>query len=334
MAILGNELKFYQSKVVNETSTNGGRISTTLIPSGQSNAWWPNYTEAQLASGVSQYRKSFLRIDNANNDIGYNVRIGLQVPTAGNDMLYISKGTQIDTQADVAALDWYGAAKLDASVLTGVSTITVLLEDTAVEIFRAGDLVRISNQVLSVVNGVVTVVSGNAEVKEIDSVTVEGSVATIVLTGAISYDFSATNTYVSSLIAEATVTGTTASKVVTSVAGTFDATQMVVGNLGSIYQVVTLTFTSATAFTATSDEVTFSPNTGSIASTYAPTNVGVGASYFSIPPACWGGTFAAGNTVVITTVPPCVPVWENRVLDADSSAIASQTRTLMVFVES
>ena len=334
MAIVGTELKWYQSKVVNDTTSNGGRISTTVIPSGLSNSWWPNYTEAQLASGVSQWRKSFLRIDNANNDIGYNVRIGLQVPTAGADMLYVAKGTQTDTQADVAALDLYGAVKLDASVLTGVSTITVLLEDASVTIFRAGDLVRISDQVLSVVGGVVTVVSGNAEVKEIDSVTIEGSVATIVLTGAVSYDFSATNTYVSSLITESTVTGNTTGKVVTSASGTFTEANMTVGNLGSIYQVLTFTFTSATAFTVTSDEVTFATATGTISSTYAPTNVGVGASYFSVPPSCWGGTWATGNTLVITTIPACVPVWEKRIIPSGSSAVSSQTRSLYSSVDS
>jgi len=187
---------------------------------------------------------------------------------------------------------------------------------------------------MSVVGGVVTVNSGNAEVKVIDTVSTTGSVTTLTLTSALSYDFSATNTYVSSLIEESTVTGTTTGKTVTSAAGAFTESNMVVGNLGSLYQVLTFTFTSATGFTVTSDEVTLSPATGSIGSTYAPTNVSVGASYFSIPPTCWGGTFALGDTVVITTVPPCIPVWEKRVVGSGTSAIASQTRTLMVFVES
>jgi hypothetical protein len=50
-----------------------------------------------------------------------------------------------------------------------------------------------------------------------------------------------------------TVTGTTTGKVVTSTAGTFTEANMVVGNLGSIYQVVTFTFNSASGFTVTSD---------------------------------------------------------------------------------
>jgi hypothetical protein len=328
MAIVGTELKYYQSKVVNDTTSNGGRISTTLITSGQSNTWWPNVTEAQLASGVTQYRKGFMRVDNANDDVGYNCRIGLWKPTPGSDALYLIKGTHTDTQNTVGST-LYGAGTLDSSVLTGVSEIDVLVEDGTVTIFRAGDLIRISDQ--TTVGG-----SGNAEIKEIDigGVSVDGDVVTLTLTSALANDYSDTNTYVCSLIEEATVTGTTTGKVVTSVAGTFDATEMTVGNLGSIYQVVTFTFTSATAFTVTSDEVTFSPNTGSISATYEPTNVVAGASYFSVPPACWGGTFANGNTVVITTIPPCVPIWEKRVVPVGATAIASQTRTLMTFIES
>ena len=334
MAIVGSELKWYQSKVVNDTTSNGGRISTTVIPSGLSNSWWPNFTESQLASGATQWRKSFLRIDNATNDVGYNLRIGLQKPTPGVDKLYLAKGTHTDIQSGTGSLALYGCGNLDASVTTGGSTITVLLEDASVTIFRAADLIRISDQVLSVAGGIVTVESGNSEVKVIDTVGVVGSVATITLTAPLSYDFSATDTTVSSLISESTVTGTTTGKVVTSTSGTFTEANMTVGNLGSIYQVLTFTFSSATAFTVTSDEVTFSPNTGTISSTYAPTNVGVGASYFSVPPSCWGGTYTNGDTVVITTIPACVPVWEKRIIPSGSSAVSSQTRSLYSSVDS
>ncbi len=334
MAIVGSELKWYQSKVVNDTTSNGGRISTNQITSGLSNSWWPNYTESQLAAGATQWRKSFLRIDNATDTIGYNCRIGLKTPTEGADKLYLAKGTHTDIQSGTGSLALYGAGKLNAGVVAGTSTVTVLVEDGAVVIFRPTELIRISDQVLSVVGGVVTVTSGNAEVKVIDTVNTVGSVTTLTLTSALSYDFSATNTYISSLIEESTVTGTTTDKVVTSTAGTFTEANMTVGNLGSLYQTLTFTFSSASAFTVTSDEVTLSPSTGSISSTYAPTNVSVGAAYFSVDPSCWGGTFANGDTVVITTVPPCIPVWEKRIVGAGTGAIASQVRTLMTFVDS
>jgi hypothetical protein len=213
-------------------------------------------------------------------------------------------------------------------VLIGASSIDVLVEDGTVIIFRDGETIRISDQ--TTVGG-----TGNAEFHTIDGTpSVDGDVVTITLDGTLANDYSDTNTYVSSMLEQATVTGEVTNKVVTSVAGTFDETEVTVGNLGSIYQTVTLTFSSATAFTATSDAVTFSPSGGTISTTYAPTNVGVGAAYFSIPSSAFGGTFANGNTVVFKTVPPAVPVWEQRVVPASSSAIDSETRTIMVFVES
>lgn len=328
MAIVGNELKCYQSAVVNDTASNGGRISTTLITSGVSNSWWPNITPAQLTSGATQYRKSFVRVDNANNDVGYNLRVGLFRPTPGDDRLYLFAGTQTDIQSSISSPNLYGCGKLDTSVLAGATSIDVLVEHGATSIFRNGGLIRISDE-----TSVGT--DGNAEYKVISGTpSVAGDVVTIGLTTALSNDYSNTNTYVSSMIEQATVTGDTTGKVVTSTAGTFDEESMTVGNLGSIYQVVTFTFTSATAFNVTSDEVTFSPASGVISSTYAPTHVAVGASYFSVPSACWGGTFANGDTVVITTIPPALPIWEQRVIPAGASAISSQTRTLMMFIES
>jgi hypothetical protein len=126
MAIVSSEIKYYRSKVVNDTTSNGGRISTTLVPSGESNTWWPNVSEAQLTAGVDQYRKGFVRIDNANNDVGTNCRIGLWKPTPGDDRLYLIKGTQTDIQSGFGTTR-YGAGQLNASVDVGVSVITVLV---------------------------------------------------------------------------------------------------------------------------------------------------------------------------------------------------------------
>lgn len=327
MAIVGSELNYYQSKVVNDTSSNGGRISANLVVSGTSNTWWPNITEAQLAAGAVQWRKGFVRVDNAANEVGTNLRIGLWRPTPGSDEQYIAKGTQTNIQSAFGTPDLYGCGSLDTSVTVGGQTIKVLVEDGAVILFRDTELIRISNETA-------LGTGGTSEVHTISGVpTIAGDVVTITIAGTLANNYSNTNTYISSLIEEATVTGTTTGKVVTSTAGTFAETSMVVGNLGSIYQVLTFTFTSSSAFTVTSDEgLTLAG--GTIGATYAPTNFSVGASYFSIPPACWGGTWATADTLVITTIPPCVPILEKRVIPAGSTAISSQARSLMFFVES
>lgn len=328
MAITSAELNYYRSKTVNDTNSNGGRISTTEQLSGLTNSWWPNFTDTQLSTGGTWWRKGFLRIDNASDDVAYNVRIGLWKAMPEDDSMYLAEGTQTDIQSDLAAPDLYGAGALTNSVTAGDDEIDVTVDDGTVINFRDGDLIRISDQ--ATVGG-----AGNAEYHYIDGdPVIVGDVVTITLATQLANDYSNADTFVSCIIEAGTVTGTTTDKSVTSASGTFDATKMTVGNLGSIYQVVTFTFTSATAFTVTSDEVVFSPNTGTILATYAPTNVPVGASYFSVPATAWGGVWADGDTLEITTVPPCVPIWEKRVLPAASSSVSLETRTLMFFAES
>lgn len=329
MAIQSSELKFYQSKTVDFTSSNGGKISSTVIPSALSNTWWPNISEATLTSGATQYRKSFVRIDNAANTVGTNLRVCLWKPTPGSDSLTIFPGTQTDIQSNISSPNLYGAGTLDSSITASVTTqFDVVVEDGAVILFRAGELIRISDETVVGSNG-------NVEYATISGTpSVSGDVVTITITGALQNSYSPTTTYVSSVIEQASVTGTKTGKVVTSTSGTFNEALMVVGNLGSIYQTLTFTFTSPTTFTVTSDEVTFTSPNGSTGNVFAPTNVSVGASYFSVPPTCWGGTFATNDTVVITTIPPAVPIWEKRYIPVGASAIAAQTRTLIVSVES
>lgn len=326
MAIIGNELNLYQPKVVNDTASNGGRISTTLITSGLANTWWPNVTETQLTSGIIQWRKSFLRVDNSANETASSLKIGLWRPTVGSDQLYLAKGTQTNIQSEFGSPDLYGSGTLDSPVLTGANTFDVLVEDGTVIIFRDGDIVRISSETSLGV--------GTAEVHTINGTpTVNGDVVTIVIDGVLANDYSSTDTYVSSLIEETDVKTSVINKTVTSTAGVFNENLMIVGNLGSIYQILTFTFTSATAFVVSSDEgITLAG--GTIGSTYAPTNMAVGASYCSVSPSCWGGTFVAGDTVVLTTVPPCVPILEKRVIQPGSTAFNSQSRILTFFVES
>lgn len=328
MAIQSSEINLYQSQVVNFTNSNGGKISTTVIQPGLSNTWWPVVSEAQLISGAVQWRKSFVRIDNAQNTPGTNLRVSLWKPTAAEDVIYLASGTQTDIQSDITTPDLFGAGTLNSNITASVTvTFDVVVEDGTVITFRDGDLIRISSESAIGV--------GNAEYATISGTpSIVGDVVTITISGPLQNSYSPTTTFVSSVIETASVIGTTTNKVVTSVNGTFNEANMVVGSLGSIYQTLTFTFSSSSAYTVTSDALTFSSPNGTIGNIFAPTNVSVGASYVSVPPNCWGGTFADGDTVVITTVPPSVPIWEKRIIFAGTSAIALQGRTLVITVES
>lgn len=327
MAIVGSELVYYASAVVNDTGSNGGRISANEVVSGSSNSFWPNVPEADLTTGAIQWRKGFVRVDNAANETASVLRVGLWRPTTGDDELYLALGTQTNIQSAFGSPNLYGCGKLNTSETAGSNQFEVLVEDGAVIIFRAGDTIRISNETA-------LGTGGTAEIHTITGTpSVSGDVVTITISGYLANDYSSANTYVASLIGTTGLAGTTTGKVVTSLSGTFAEGYMTVGNIGSIYQALTFTFTSATAFTVASDAgITLAG--GTTDATYAPTNVSKGASYFSVAPTCWGGTFAANDTVVITTVPPSLPILEKRVVPAGASAFSSQARSLMFFVES
>lgn len=78
---------------------------------------------------------------------------------------------------------------------------------------------------------------GNAEYATISGTpSIVGDVVTITISGPLQNSYSPTTTFVSSVIETSSVIGTTTNKVVTSVSGTFNEANMVVGSLGSIYQ--------------------------------------------------------------------------------------------------
>ncbi len=88
-------------------------------------------------------------------------------------------------------------------------------------------------------------------------------------------------------------------------------------DLGAIYDAWTVTFSSATAFTvAGATEGTI--GSGVISTAFAVAHWG--SYYFSIPTSCWGGTWAAGDTVTFTTYPSAEGIWFKEVVPASTAA--------------
>ena len=58
---LASEIHFYRSSQINDTASNGGRLSTTQEPSGLSNSLWPDVDPADATAGKIRYRKLFLK---------------------------------------------------------------------------------------------------------------------------------------------------------------------------------------------------------------------------------------------------------------------------------
>ena len=151
MSIVASELKLYAPALVNDTTANGGVMSSTEIVGGIKNNVWPDVPQAERTAGSVKYRKTFLKVANDDDLALTTARIFVETPTPGDDTVVLMTGTQTDTQAE--ADDYsrlYGAGALDADVSAGAGSLAVNVEtgnaSGGANIFQDGDLVRISDK--------------------------------------------------------------------------------------------------------------------------------------------------------------------------------------------
>lgn len=317
MGVSTNEVKLYRSQTVNDTSSNGGRLSSVEISDGEVNGVWPDIPQSERAAGSTKYRKLFVKFASATDDKAYNVKVGLLQPTAADDRVQLFTATQDAVQSSITGAEsLFGAGKLNSTVLSGVTSVDVLVEHGGTVIFRDGQLIRISDK--ATIDG-----SGNEEFVTISGTpSVVGNVVTITFTPALTQGYSQTNTYLSGLLEVGDVIGAISNKVVTSSAGTFDETKPVVHSIGGIRQQWTATFSSATNFSVAGDTVG-AVGSGNISTSFAPTNASFGTPYLTIPSNTWGGTFSANDTVTFYTTPAAVPIWCRRVCPAGASSLSA-----------
>lgn len=331
MSIVGAELKFYKSEVFNDTGTNGGRMSTTESVSAVIGNMFPDASEAERIAGSDKYRKLFMK--NANDDdlILHNPKIYIENYTPGQDEVFLAAGTQTDTQDTFTggSPSYFGAGQLNTNYTAGDPTIEVSVHDGSIILFRNGDSIRVSDK--TDINDT----GNNAEYRTVSGTpNVVGNLVTITLSAALDNSYSSSDTRVTSLYEPSDVTPSIDNDIVTTAgSGTFNKAEVTLDNIGSIEQSITLTFTSSSQFNASSD-VAGSLGTGSVGSTFAPTNADFSKPYFSIPASAWGGTYATNDTVTFDTHPAAVPLWYYRNIPAGTPSQANNKVITVVEGES
>ena len=309
MAITRTDIVLRRAQTNNDTNSNGGRMTHQVWASGTTNALWPDVSEDQRTAGATQWRKVFIHVANANSLTLPDADVFLERPTEGDDEVYLAAGTQTDIQSDLSSPPLYGTGALNADVSAGASQIVAAVADGAVSIFRNSGKIRISDTA-----GIDE--AGNTEFHTISGApSVNGNLVTISLVGTLANDYDSENTTISSVYEAGDVEGAISNVVVTSAGGEFDDAAASVNAIGAVYQPITITFTSSTAFTCSGDTLG-SLGAGSIAGTFAPVNQYLGQPYFSIPATAWSGTWEAGDTVTFTLSPFALPVWLKRVVPA------------------
>lgn len=182
MSIVPSEMQAYLSASVSDEdpSANGGAIADAPMPLSAMNNAFPNVTSQERVQGDRKWRKIFLVNANAELD-GVSPMVVLDKPTAYGDYVYFVPGAAANYESDLTGDEpMYGAALLGADAAAGATQISLALEDaTLAPMLAAGRELLISNR-----NAFdnTTSTQGAEELREIASVSVSGTTASVTLT--------------------------------------------------------------------------------------------------------------------------------------------------------
>ena len=331
------EMAIYKSQTVNDTTSNGGGLSTTKSINNTVNNMFPNIFRAERVAGSTKYRKFFAKVESASQLTLYNTKLYLSKQTTADDLVTLFVGTESQRQSDITAdgindsETHYGCADLNADVSAAATTMDVAVENASlVTIFRNGDLVRISDK--TDVNDAVN----NEEFVTLTSVSSVGNVFTLGFTPALANGYlTADNTKVSSVLPTGDIENSVDNVVVTSASGIFDYinTPIQLYQNSTVDDTFTVTFTSATTYTV--DSATYGNlGAGSIGSDFSPVNPDFASPYFTLPIAIWQGTFANADTVVFDTLSSTRAFWLKRIIPANTPEVTGNTFRVVVDGES
>ena len=331
MTILRSEILFRPAKNTTQTTAHGGKMDwQSEIPGGVLAAFIRDFTESERVAGATRYYKIFTHNSDNGNLAATDILLYIAKSFTGDFVGSLKAGTLSNTWADVSAARKYGVGTLATALSPGDSTIVIDTAGAAYAHFQNGDEIIIHNKAGTGNTGVDDN-TGGIERHVISGAPVwNGDEVTIAISGQIASTFPTSRTVsgeaVLTYIASSPPSGDAETTVTvqnnTSVAGTLDVNDIVAPNIGTIDQTISLTFTSATAFTAVSNDAGVTLPAGNIASTYAPLNSTTGTELVTIPPAAWGGTFVAGDSVQVVTTPSARAVF--LVVECPAGAAASQ----------
>lgn len=308
---------------VSDNTTNGGRASATRVVSGQLQNVFPHVPRAERIAGSTKWRVTIDKFVNDDDETLIAPGYYFDGDTPGGDYATFLPAGLRSTQADWVTeplSNHYGAGYLVSDVADTDTSLTIQMADASITpVFRDTMEIRISDKPDP------DSVSGNEAFLTITGTpSVSGSQVTVSLTSAIGFAFTAgTGTKISGVYRPGDLATSIDNVVVTSPSGTFDQASVDLDNIGTVEQTVTITFTSATAYTVASDDSGITLAAGTTSAEYAPQNPDESRPYFTIPTSVWGGTFATGNTVVFQTHPAAVHLAQKRVVPANTASLAN-----------
>ncbi len=333
--MLDEEIKFYKAATINDLSTNGGILSTAYYTSGALAEVFQHALKAERTNGSEKHRKIFIKNTNdsaANEDL-IDTQVWFDVPTPGEDWAFFFVGTFVDTAANITGSERkYGCGFLTSDATVGNNTIVCDVEDVSLTgMFAAGDTIRLSNMddPLNDAQGTEEfhVISGTPSVSgvEVTITTVDDFLGSFLVSE---------DSRVSSVFEPGIITPSLDNWAENG-SGTYDESMypVVMGNIGTVEQTWTLTFTDASNFTVAGDTIG-AVASGTVGVDYSPNNPDFTKPYFTLEYLGFGGTWTQDDTIIFRTHPSAIPIWEKRVIPVGAASLTGDKIMLLVAGES
>ena len=337
MTVLSSEIKFFRPQTVSDTSANGGRISFREIVTGTEQNVFGHALSAERLAGSTKYRKVCVRVCNDNEESLMSALVRIFGTTPAGDAVSYHMGTARDTQDDITGSEVrYGAATITTAVVSGGSTLILACETSALAtaLYQVGHAIFITDKTAY------NATTGNIEQRTVASRSVSGSTVTVTLAAPLANGYAAWNSetrtggHVCSAPAAATIAPAISNVSKSLGSGDLDTAKIVVDSIGAAELTITLTYTDATNFTATTDDATHTLGSGVRSADFAPINPETSKPYLTIPAAAWSGTTAAGNSCGLQTHPPAMYLWERRDIPAACGSLSGNRVVLVAQGES
>lgn len=324
-----DNIKIYKSSVISTGSDNGGRMGGAAAESisGAVGDVLPNVPKAERLAGSNRYFKIFVKAADDNDGTFLDAKIWLHRPTAGEDWVTIFAGTADDTQGDITGTErHYGSAWLTTTAGASTQTLIVQVEDASLAtgakaIFQVGDEVVVSTKTDP------EAVSGMEEWHEIASVAVDGTTVTLGLVGTLAAEYTvAATARVSSVLALGDIVASVGAVTATTAGdGDYDDSTYppIPDNIGTVDDILRLSFTDANAFTGTLVARAITVGSGGNRSAdFAPLNTDFAKPYATVEAGGWTGTWANGDTLDVPLYAAAAGVWINRVVPVGCSSLS------------
>lgn len=290
----------------------GGVPGFTQAQSGQGGNLIPLALPSDLTAGRELYRKLCWRIADSNNGTGAEsiMRKWAEIFGQYAYSCFFPVSREFLISGITGTEDKYGTGVLKNAVVSTATQIVVTVRSS--NLASGNDAVAKDTYNISICDVAQGPTSDDSlQVKRTISgaPSVNGVDITITLDSAIGRDFDA-GALVQTYPDAVDIAASKSNKVVTSSAGTFDLDAVVLSNVGGCTGSITLSFSTATDYNATCDfpggiVIEGSSSLGgtqAISAQFQPLNRFNSSPVITIPPAAFGGTYVAGDTVTFDIV--------------------------------